>query len=85
MAEITITSIPKKRDIRDYLTSKKEPVAEPEVDLADRKLTHMAELTGVKDPEALLKLVRAVVDSCMAEEAGEEADEEQGEAEADSE
>lgn len=34
-------------------------------DVATERLMHMAEKTGVKDPEALLALVKACVADCM--------------------
>lgn len=42
--------------------------------LLDRKIDMLADRVGVDDPEALVKLIDAVVARCMAEEAAEEED-----------
>jgi hypothetical protein len=54
-----------KRDLTDYLPAEKPedeqeqkaPAAKP--DLASKRLLYLAEETGVKDPAALVKLVKA--------------------------
>ncbi len=71
MPEIIISAGPKK-DIRDWSKGpdKKETEKTP-VDLGEKKLGYLAEKTGVKDPAALLKLVKAVVESCMSDDAEE--------------
>ncbi len=59
-----------KRDLMDYLEEKKPPEEKEEEapaekpDLASKRLLYLAEETGVSDPAALVKLIKA----CCAQE-----------------
>jgi hypothetical protein len=66
-----------KRDLMDYLESekdsgKKEEAPAEKPDLAGKRVAYLAEATGVKDPDALVKLIKVVAASCMEGPAPEE-------------
>jgi hypothetical protein len=61
-----------KRDLMDYLESEKgsgdkeeEEAPAEKPDLAGKRVAYLAEATGVKDPDALVKLIKVVAKSCM--------------------
>lgn len=64
------------KDIRDWAKKKdddKSDKDEKPVDLGAKKLSFLAE-RAMDSPEALLKLVKAVVASCMGDKPEEEAE-----------